>query len=448
MLLAIVIYVATLVAVVWRPRGLGIGWGALGGAAMALAAGVVHLSDVPVVWGIIWNATLTLVAIIIISFILDEVGFFEWAALHVARWGRGRGRELFPLIVLLGAATTAVFSNDGAALILTPIVMEMMLALGFGAGASLAFVMATGFVADATSLPFVVSNLVNIVIADFFGIDFDQYARVMLPVGVAALAATLLVLYANFRREIPPEYDLLALKRPEDAIRDPLTFRWGWAVLALLVAGYFGSGPLGVPVSVVAGAGAAVLAAVAGRWWRPATAHAETGSVAPLDRPVVHLGRVVRGAPWQIVFFSLGMYLVVFGLRNAGLTSMLADLLGWFAEKGSTTAAVGTGFVVAVLSATMNNLPTTLVGALSVAEVEGVTEAVNQTMVYATVIGADLGPKMTPIGSLATLLWLHVLARKGMRVGWGTYLRIGVVLTLPVLLLALLALDGWLRVTG
>ncbi|WP_304608373.1 ArsB/NhaD family transporter, partial [Gluconobacter kondonii] len=192
-MLALAIFIATLVFVIWQPRGLGIGWSAMAGAAVALATDVIHWHDIPVVWHIVWDATFTFVALIIISLLLDGAGFFHWAALHVVRWGKGRGRTLFPLIVLLGAAIAAVFANDGAALLLTPIVIAILTQLRLNHGAALAFIIATGFVADTTSLPLVISNLVNIVSANFFDIPFDRYAAIMVPVDLAALGATLAV---------------------------------------------------------------------------------------------------------------------------------------------------------------------------------------------------------------------------------------------------------------
>ena len=421
MLTAILIFVFTLVLVIWQPRGLGIGWSASFGAAIALLLGVVHLADIAVVWGIVWNATATFVAIILISLLLDEAGFFEWAALHVARWGRGQGLRLFAFIVLLGAVVSALFANDGAALILTPIVMAMLMALGFSPAATLAFVMAAGFIADTASLPLVVSNLVNIVSADFFQIGFNDYAAVMVPVNLVSVLASLAVLMLCFGRSIPARYELAQLKAPADAIRDPATFRAGWVVLALLLVGFFGLEPLGVPVSAVAAVAAALLLAVAARG------------------AVISTRKVLRGAPWQIVVFSLGMYLVVYGLRNAGLTDELAGWLNWFAQGGIWGAALGTGLLSALLSSVMNNMPTVLVGALSI-DASSASGVVKEAMVYANVIGCDLGPKITPIGSLATLLWLHVLAQKGTTIRWGYYFKLGVVLTLPVLLITLSAL--------
>ena len=421
MLTALLIFVATIVLVVWQPKGLGVGWSAMAGAALALLTGVVALADIPIVWGFVWNATFTFIALIIISLLLDEAGFFEWAALHVARWGRGSGRRLFALLVLLGAAMSALFANDGAALILTPIVIAMLLALKFSPAATLAFVMAAGFIADTASLPLVVSNLVNIVSADYFDIDFAAYASVMVPVNLVSVAASLGMLMWFFRRDIPGRYDVAGLKAPRAAIVDAATFNAGWAVLALLLVGFFGLERIGVPISAVAGAGALVLLGVAARGHRISTR------------------KVISEAPWQIVVFSLGMYLVVYGLRNEGLTDHVATLLDLFAGYGVWGATFGTGLLIAFLSSIMNNMPTVLVGALSIdaSHAEGI---VREAMIHANVIGSDLGPKFTPIGSLATLLWLHVLARKNVRITWGYYFKVGVVLTLPVLLATLAAL--------
>ena len=421
MLTAFLIFLATLILVIWQPRGLGIGWSASAGAVVALLAGVIQFSDIPVVWNIVWNATGAFVAVIIISLLLDRAGFFEWAALHVARWGRGSGKLLFVLLVLLGAAVAALFANDGAALILTPIVIAMLVALRFSAKATLAFVMAAGFIADTASLPLVVSNLVNIVSADYFDISFARYAAVMIPVNFVSVAATLAALVLFFGKDIPANYDMAQLKSPAEAIHDRATFTAGWWVLAMLLAGFFWLDDLGIPISAVAAAGAAILLGVAAHGHKISTRE------------------VLRSAPWQVVVFSLGMYLVVYGLRNAGLTDYLTAVLNRCAEYGVWGAALGTGVITAVLSSIMNNMPTVLIGALAI-DATSTQGVVREAMIYANVIGSDLGPKITPIGSLATLLWLHVLASKKINISWGYYFRVGIVLTLPVLLITLSAL--------
>ncbi|HCR3994238.1 TPA: arsenic transporter [Morganella morganii] len=421
MFIAAFIFILTITFVIWQPKGLGIGWSATAGAVLALIFGVISFQDIPIVWNIVWNATATFVAVIIISLLLDESGFFEWAALHVAKWGGGKGKLLFSYIVLLGATVAALFANDGAALILTPIVIAMLLALGFNKGTTLAFVMAAGFIADTASLPLIVSNLVNIVSADFFNIGFTEYASIMVPVDIAAIIATLAMLHWFFRKDIPKQYDVTKLSEPTLAIKDMTTFKTGWLVLVLLLIGFFVLEPLGIPISTIAAIGALIL------WVIAARGH------------TINTKKVLRGAPWQIVIFSLGMYLVVYGLRNAGLTDYLSEMLNYLADKGLWVATIGTGFITAFLSSIMNNMPTVLIGALSIEGSEA-SGLIQQAMVYANVIGADLGPKITPIGSLATLLWLHVLSQKNMTITWGYYFKTGIIMTIPVLIVTLVAL--------
>ena len=426
MAIAAIIFLLTLIFVIWQPKGLGIGWAATIGAMLALMTGVIGMDDIPVVWDIVWNATFAFIAIIIISLLLDEAGFFKWIALHVARFAKGNGHRLFAFIVLLGAVVSAFFANDGAALILTPIVIAILLALRFSPATTLAFIMAAGFIADTASLPLVVSNLVNIVSADFFKVPFDRYALVMVPVNIISVLASLVVLYGFYRKDIPNAYALEWVDEPNSAITDKATFTTGWVVLAALLFGFFVFEPMGVPISVIAGLGALVLLIVAYM--------GKKLSIMP----------VVKNAPWQIVIFSLGMYLVVYGLKNAGLTDYLATLLQGLEQQGLLVATVGTGFLSAILSSVMNNMPTVLIQALAIDGAHITSPMIKEAMVFANVIGCDLGPKITPIGSLATLLWLHVLATKNIQVSWGYYFKVGMILTIPVLLATLVALAGWL----
>ena len=416
MLIASLIFIITLTFVIVQPKNIQIGTSAIFGAFIALIFGVVTFSDVLDVTNIVWDATLAFIGIIILSLVLDEIGFFEWAALKMAKFSNGSGIKMFIYSILLGAFVSALFANDGAALILTPILLAKMRILQLNLKTIIAFLLAGGFISDSASLPFVFSNLTNIVTANYFSIGFAQYFFDMIIPFIVSVIASTIFLWLILRKDIPKTVDITLLKEPKSVIKNMKLFYFSWVFLAFLLCAYFLGDAYDLPISIFALGGAIIFLIIA----------TISKSVEPL--------KIIKEAPWQVVWFSIGLYIVVYGLKNAGLTDYLAIILKDLALRGETIAVLGTGFIAAFLSAIMNNMPTIMIMDIALADIG------NQAMIYANIVGCNLGPKMTPFGSLATLLWLHVLAKKGVKISFAQYSKFGLIITPPVLFIVLLAI--------
>ncbi|MBP7741969.1 MAG: arsenic transporter [Aliarcobacter sp.] len=416
MITASLIFLFTLLLIIIQPKNLQIGTTAVIGAMVALVLGVVSFDDVLSVTNIVWDATLAFIGIIILSMVLDEIGFFEWAALKMAKYSNGSGLRMFIYAILLGAFVSALFANDGAALILTPILLAKMRILQLNIKTIVAFLLAGGFISDSASLPFVFSNLTNIVTANYFDIGFMEYFLNMIIPFIVSVIASIFFLWLFLRKDIPKIVDISVLKEPKSVIKNMKLFYFSWIFLAVLLAGYFIGDAYNLPISIFALGGGIIFLIIA--------------SIAKTVEPK----RIIKEAPWQVVWFSIGLYIVVYGLKNAGLTDYLTVVLKELALRGDTIAVLGTGFLAAFLSAIMNNMPTIMIMDIAMHDIG------NKAMIYANIVGSNLGPKMTPFGSLATLLWLHVLAKKGVKISFAQYSKFGLIITPPVLFIVLLAI--------
>jgi arsenical pump membrane protein len=233
---------------------------------------------------------------------------------------------------------------------------------------------------------------------------------------VVSVTVSTLFLWALLRQDIPNHVDISLLKNPDDVLKNKTLFYFSWLFLALLLSGYFIGDAYELPVSLFALGGGLLFLLIAALF----------KSVEPLH--------IIKNAPWQVVWFSIGLYVVVYGLKNAGLTDHLSDILLYLHQQSTFISVVGTGFLSAFLSAFMNNMPTIMIMDIALESIG------SQAMVYANIVGCNLGPKMTPFGSLATLLWLHTLQQKGVHIGFWQYSKFGLIITPPVLLLVLLSL--------
>jgi arsenical pump membrane protein len=417
MIASISIFLTTLLFIIWQPKGLKIGTTAIIGALISIVVGTVTFGDVLVVGSIVWDATLAFIGIIIMSMVLDEIGFFEWCAIKMAKLSHGNGHLMFVYALLLGSFVSAFFANDGAALILTPILLAKMRLLRLDPKTIIAFLLAGGFISDSASLPFVFSNLTNIVTANYFSIGFVEYLGVMFIPFIVSVVVSITVLWLLLRKDIPKTIDVNLLKNPDDVLKSRPLFYISWIFLALLLMAYFIGDAYHLPISIFALGGAILFLTLA--------SYMKAAKVLP----------TIKNAPWQVVWFSIGLYIVVYGLKNAGLTDYLASILKDLSTQGDIVAIIATGFISAILSAIMNNMPTIMIMDIALSDIP------NRALAYANIIGCNLGPKMTPFGSLATLLWLHILSQKGVKIGFWEYSKFGLLVTPPILLIVLISLG-------
>lgn len=419
---------SVLTLVVARPRGLNVAWPAGVGALLVILFGLLSATALQGIFTTTWDAVATLIALFLLSEALDSNKFFTWAALHLARFARGSGWRLYILILLLTLGVTALLANDGAILMLTPIFAQLLLRIYPKESHRLPFLFAAGFFADAMSAIFVPSNLTNIIIADANRLSFIEVAAWMALPTLAAFLTGVLVFALRWRTELNfSEYDVQELERPTDVLKDHVVFFCGWIALATLVVGYIIGGRFHWPISLVAAPVALAMVAL--------TQIRQTRSAS----------QILLSAPWSILIYALGMFVVITAAFNTqALIFLTTPLKGFIVQKAGLFQVLGTGGLLALLSAAVNNLPATLIGVLVLRAVK----APSLLAIYAIILGVDIGPKLTPFGSLATLLWLSILQRNGISISWGKYLRENWWVTLIVLLAAfagLLASNMLLR---
>ncbi len=389
----------------------------------------------------IWDAALAFIGIVALSVTLDALGFFKWAALRVVRLAKGSGVRLYFYVSLLTAAVSILFANDSAVLILTPIVLEIVSQLKIDSNGRLAYLFAAGLIADTAAMPLITSNPINIVSADFFKYSFIDHVVFMGPVAVATITSSLLLVYVFFRKKIPKTYD--------PAVVDTLTLgsqpiaprllKVSVATLIAIDVGYVLASLSRVPVSLVICSGTVFLLVV---YW--ATMN-KTVSFNGERKGLMSLAREIN---WDIVLFMISIFLVVQGLEHAGIIEFLASVLVKTSSFPSVLGIFAPSLVITVGASFMNNWPMTILGLLSIKQATATVALSGQSMtglIFSNIIGNNLGPHFFPLGSLAILMWLECMRRKGVKISLWNYLKVGSVLSIAEVAIASLVL--WIELS-
>jgi arsenical pump membrane protein len=406
---------ATLLAVVLRPGGVGEAWWASAGALLMLLTRSVSPASAASALANEWDLFLFFLGLMLAAAVADMAGFFDWAAALAAGAARGSGRVLLLNVLLLGAVVTALLSNDATALILTPVVYGVATRLRLPV---MPYLLAVSFVANAASMTLPISNPINVLVGDRLRAPLGPYEAHLLPASLASVAVVVAVFLAVFWRLAGRRFEL-DWRELAAAAGVRRGFRPVVAGLCLLAAAYIAGSALLWPLGAVALAGGLGLLALAAAT-RSFSAEHIRAHVSP-----------------SVFVYLAALFVLVRGAEDAGLTAALvrAAVTG----IGSPATAVLSGVVgSAVVSNLVNNLPGVLLF-VSGAQAGGVPEALRQPFLFGALAGADLGPNLTPVGALSTMLWLTIVRRRGVEVSAFDFLRLGALIA-PLTLAAAAAL--------
>lgn len=412
---SITICLITLILIIWRPNNFGIGFSAIAGAILSFVLGTLQPANIPTIfWIILVNNTVTILALLGIRWILQTVGALRWLSLKIAKWHLRRGYLLLVSFACLATVISGIFTNYSSILLLTAVVLETILLLSWDEKLSFPLLFTVGLIADVASLPLILSNLVNSISANIAGISFGEYARVMLFVNLGAIALSILVLIFYFWRQIPAQYDnfsyILANNPEKQAV---------WQ-----------------KISLTAGAenddnDSSILDKIYQTWQTQ-----KRQIFSPQN-----LWQLISSPITQIILFSWGISIVFLSLHQNGLDNLSKNLFTLIASFGIYLAIILTGFVATIMACLFHNIPVALINTLSIQYAPILDNGLRDAMIYANIIGCIIGAKISPWGSLSTLLWLADMNRFDLHLSWRNYWLINLVLIPPVLLMALFILS-------
>ncbi|EKT0444616.1 arsenic transporter [Campylobacter upsaliensis] len=418
-----IIFILTLLCIYIRPLNLPLWVYSSLGAALCVGFGFVSLSDVAFVWGMVWDSTFSLVGLIIFALSLEKLGFFEVLAHYTLRLSTHRQTlhlqtwKFFVFIGVLASVLATFFSNDGAILILTPLIIALLTHIEnvkFSRSPLIIFLLFVGFMSDFASNTFIFSNLTNIITADFFTITFIDFALAMALPQLFVILAAFILFWILFTRKLPKT---LEFKVHTQALPKPSITLFCFALTLLLLFGIIGGEKFGIALCVFT-LGVAFLSTLCG-----------------ILTHKIALKQMLKLAPLGIVAFSLGLFIVVFGLNNMGLVGLLAEGLKHFDTLPLFAQIFSVGISSSLGSSVINNLPMVMLGDLALKDS-------SNALIFAHLLGCNVGAKLTPIGSLATLLWLFSLKRYGISISFLQYMLVALLIVPFVFFFGLLGL--WL----
>ncbi|PLS16035.1 arsenic transporter [Bacillus sp. M6-12] len=441
-LLTILSFVLTMIFIFWRPKGVNEAIPATIGAVLIFLCGSVSLADITDIGSKVTGAAVTIMATMVMAIALEGIGFFNWVAARMLKATKGSGIRLFWLTNMLCFLMTLVLNNDGSILITTPILLLILRNLGLKNHQKLPYLISGALIATASSAPIGVSNIVNLISLEIIGMDLYLQTAMMFVPGTLGLLFLTFLLYLIFSREMPRkipyfpkpiDYSQLSTFHPLQSGPDHQKMRKQTKLMvsvlafvllvriSLFIASYYS-----ISVSLVSVVSSLIL--LGWRWWYL--------KISPFD--------LLKKIPWHIFIFAFTMYIIVYGLNNIGLTALLIDYIEPSVSSGLFNATLVMGTLLSILSNLFNNHPALMIGTMALTEM-GLDPITLKTIYLANIIGSDIGSLLLPTGTLATLIWMHILRGNQVKISWGKYIAVTILAIPLTVIFTLTILYVWIE---
>ncbi|MFP3126124.1 arsenic transporter [Ectobacillus funiculus] len=442
-MISVLVFLITTILILWRPRGINEAYPATIGAGIILLTGVVSRADILDIIQKIGGASITIIATIVMAVILESFGFFHWSAAQLARLAKGSGYRLYWYIQLLCFLMTLLFNNDGSILITTPILILLLKNLRLKPHQKIPYLLTGALIATASSAPIGVSNIVNLIALKIVHMTLYMHTAMMFVPASLGLLFMSWLMYVMVKRKLPKQlpnsaYDIeqmfftknfhplkgqISVETKKQRTKFMLKILLFVFLMrcALFVASF-----LSIPIEFVAVLGSLIL--LIWRWYYLGTN--------PID--------ILKKTPWHILIFAFSMYVLIYGLHNVGLTELLVKICEPIVQQGLFEASFIMGVLISILSNLFNNHPALLIGTITLTEMN-LDFLTLKTMYLASIIGSDIGSLLLPIGTLASLIWMHILKQNKIKVKWKDYLSVSLVVVPLTLIVTLFLLYYWIQ---
>ena len=443
-IIPILVFLLTTVVIFWRPKGINEAWPASIGAGIILLTGTVSYANVMDIISKIGGASITIIATIVMAVILESFGFFHWSAARLANAAKGSGYRLYWYIQLLCFLMTLLFNNDGSILITTPILILLLKNLRLKPHQQIPYLLTGALIATASSAPIGVSNIVNLIALNIVHMTLYMHTAMMFVPATLGLLFMSWLMYVVVKRKLPKRlpdsaYDVEQMFFTKnfhplngqllvETKRQRTKFMLKILLFVFLIrSSLFVASLFSIPIEFVAVVGSLIL--LIWRWYYLRTN--------PID--------ILKKTPWHIFIFAFSMYVLIYGLHNSGLTELLVKVCKPIVQQGLFEATFLMGGLISILSNLFNNHPALLIGTITLTKMD-LDLITLKTMYLASIIGSDIGSLLLPIGTLASLIWMHILRKNKIKVKWKDFFSVSLIVVPLTVIITLFLLYNWIQI--